>query len=123
MRMESYEGIENTTIINDTYSLDLESLKSSLHYLNSLANTKKKIVLLPKDGIENKQEALDEMSQNGVDEYHFIDSIKDVDFPIKDTVILVKGGKTSTMNKIAGQIKLKNHRKNVNILYVKIEMY
>ena len=26
MRMESYDGIENTTIINDTYSLDLESL-------------------------------------------------------------------------------------------------
>jgi len=115
MRMESYEGIENTIIINDTYSLDLESFKSSLHYLSSLANTKKKIVLLPKDGIENKQEALDEMSQNGVDEYHFIDSIKDVDFPIKDTVILVKGGKTSTMNKIAGQLKLKHHRTKIEI--------
>lgn len=115
MRMESYAGIENTTIINDTYSLDLESLKASLQYLNSLAKTKKKIVLLPKEGIDNKQEALDEMSQNGVDEYHFIDSIKEVDFPIKDSVILVKGGKTSTMNKIAGQLKLKHHRTKIEI--------
>ena len=115
MRMESYEGIENTTIINDTYSLDLESLKASLQYLNSLAKTKKKIVLLPKEGIENKQEALDLMSQNGVVEYHFIDSIKDIDFPIDDTVILVKGGKTSKMNKIAGQLKLKHHRTKIEI--------
>jgi alanine racemase len=115
MRMESYDGIENTTIINDTYSLDLESLKASLQYLNSLAKTKKKIVLLPKEGIEDKQEALDVMNKNGVDEYYFVESIKDVDFPINDAVILVKGGKTSMMNKIAGQLKLKHHRTKIEI--------
>ena len=115
MRMESYEGIENTTIINDTYSLDIESLKASLQYLNSLAKTKKKIVLLPKVGIENKQGAIDVLKKNGVDEFYFIESIKDVDFSINNAVILVKGGKTSVMNKIAGQLKLKQHRTKIEI--------
>ena len=58
MRMESYDGIENTTIINDTYSLDLESLKASLQYLNSLAKTKKKIVLLPKKALRISKKLL-----------------------------------------------------------------
>ena len=115
MRLESYEGIENTTIINDTYSLDAESLETSLQYLCSLGQTKKRIVLLPKGDMANKREVLDLVKQYQIDEHHFIESKEDIDFPISNSVILVKGGKDTNMNRIAGQLKLKHHRTKIEI--------
>jgi len=115
MRLESYEGIENTTIINDTYSLDAESLETSLQYLSTLGQTKKRIVLLPKGDMANKSETLDLVKQYQIDEHHFIESKDDIDFPISNSVILVKGGKDTNMNRIAGQLKLKHHRTKIEI--------
>ena len=115
MRLESYEGIENTTIINDTYSLDAESLETSLQYLSSLGQAKKRIILLPKGEIANKSEILDLVKQYQIDEHYFIESKEDIDFPISNSVILVKGGKDTNMNRIAGQLKLKHHRTKIEI--------
>ena len=115
MRLESYEGIDNAVIINDTYGLDLESLETSLQYQSSVSNTKKKIVLLSKGGGMNNNETLVLLDQYDIDEYYFIESVEDIKFSLEHSVVLVKGGKDSNMNKIAGQLKLKRHRTKLEI--------
>ncbi len=115
MRLESYEGIDDSIIVNDTYGLDLESLETSLQYQESIAQKKKKIILLPKGGLINKNEALHLLKQYQIEDYYFIESLEDISFSLKGAVILVKGGKNSFMNKIAGQLKLKRHRTKIEI--------
>lgn len=46
MRLELKKGINQTRIINDTYNLDLTSLKSSLQFMCSQAGGKKKTVII-----------------------------------------------------------------------------
>jgi Alr-MurF fusion protein len=46
MRMEIERGINNCTLINDTYNSDLESLKNALNYLKNLKNDRLKTLIL-----------------------------------------------------------------------------
>lgn len=46
MRLEVKKGINNCTIINDSYSADLSSLKIALNFLNQQGNREKKTVIL-----------------------------------------------------------------------------
>ena len=115
MRLESYDGIDGSLIINDTYGLDTESLETSLEYQCSVANGKRKVVLLPKGGAMDEGKTVKILIQYNPDAYYFIDSIDDIDFSLHDSVVLVKGGKESFMNKIAGQLKLKRHRTEIEV--------
>lgn len=46
MRMEIERGINNCTLINDTYNSDIESFKNALNYLKNLKNDKTKTLIL-----------------------------------------------------------------------------
>lgn len=46
MRLEIKKGVYNSTIINDSYSLDLESLKMALQQLDALGENKRKILVI-----------------------------------------------------------------------------
>ena len=46
MRLEIKKGVNNSTIINDSYSLDLESLKMALQHLDALGKNKKKVLVI-----------------------------------------------------------------------------
>lgn len=46
MRMEMIEGIHNTVIVNDTYSLDMSSLRIALDFLNKQTSEMRKTVIL-----------------------------------------------------------------------------
>lgn len=46
MRLESRQGINNCTIINDSYSLDFESLKIALDFLDQQNRSRKKTLIL-----------------------------------------------------------------------------
>lgn len=46
MRMEMIEGIHNTVIVNDTYSLDMSSLRIALDFLNKQTQELRKTVVL-----------------------------------------------------------------------------
>ena len=115
MRLESYDGIENSLIINDTYGLDLESLETSLQYQCSIAKEKNRIVLLPKGGDMDELKTIKVLDRYQPDAYHFINSIEDINFSLQDSVVLLKGGKESFMNKISGQLKSKRHRTKIEV--------
>ena len=46
LRMEVFDGVNDTTIINDTYNLDKDALTEALHFQQNLAGKKPRIVVL-----------------------------------------------------------------------------
>ncbi len=115
MRLESFDGVENSIILNDTYSFDLESLETSLKYLSSSEKDKKRIVLLPQMDNSNNKGIIELLIKYQIDDYQFIKSKSDITFSLSNSIILVVGGKGSNMNRIAGQLKLKQHRTKIEI--------
>lgn len=71
MRLESIEGIKGNIIINDSFNLDLDSLKTALQFLNEYNKSKKSLVLTDIVGVNaNSQELYEEVSEL-VNEQHF----------------------------------------------------
>ena len=64
MRLEAIEGIKNNIIINDSFNLDLDSLKTALQFLNEYKKSKKSLVLTDILGVNsNSQELYEEVSE------------------------------------------------------------
>ncbi len=115
MRLETFEGRENSTIINDTYNLDLDALKLSLEYQLALANEKKRIVIV---GLEKEWFHLEDKIRLTIDDFKpnkliFSDKPTLTDAELKDAVVLVKGTRGAKMEKIAHSYKLKQHKTEV----------
>ncbi|ASW75337.1 alanine racemase [Chryseobacterium piperi] len=63
MRLEAIEGNKNNIIINDSFNLDLDSLKTALQFLNEYNKPKKSLVLTDIVGVNsNSQELYEEVS-------------------------------------------------------------
>ncbi len=115
MRLETYEGIQNAFIINDTYSLDKESLEASLQYQLSISSGRKKIVLLPNDETLNNREITSLFEYYKTDEFYFVDSLEETTCDISNAVVLIKGNKGTGMNQIANQLRLKRHKTEIEV--------
>lgn len=64
MRLESIEGIRNNLIINDSYNLDLDSLKIAFQFIGEYNKPKKSLILTDiLDSNENSQELYSEVSE------------------------------------------------------------
>lgn len=64
MRLEAIEGIKSNIIINDSFNLDLDSLKTALQFLNEYNKPQKSLVLTDIVGVNsNSQELYEEVSE------------------------------------------------------------
>lgn len=64
MRLEAIEGIKGNIIINDSFNLDLDSLKTALQFLNEYNKPQKSLVLTDIVGVNsNSQELYEEVSE------------------------------------------------------------
>lgn len=64
MRLEAIEGIKENIIINDSFNLDLDSLKTALQFLNEYNKPKKSLVLTDIVGVNsNLKELYEEVSE------------------------------------------------------------
>lgn len=64
MRLEAIEGIKNNIVINDSFNLDLDSLKTALQFLNEYKKPKKSLVLTDIVGVNsNSKELYEEVSE------------------------------------------------------------
>ena len=64
MRLEAIEGIKNNIIINDSFNLDLDSLKTALQFLKEYKKSKKTLVLTDIVGVNsNSKELYEEVSE------------------------------------------------------------
>src|SRR5690606_29244325 len=117
LRMETYDGINENTIINDTYNLDLESLHQSLEYQLSNANGKERIVII---GLTDNESSKESAVRKIVKEYNPQELIvlypEDVlDRKLENKSILIKGSRLSKMERIAREFKKVNHQTYVEI--------
>lgn len=115
MRLETFEGRENSLIINDTYNLDLDALNLSLEYQLALAEGKKRIVIV---GLDDEWIQLEPKIKATIDEFQpdsliFSKKPKISDAELKDAIVLVKGTRGAKMEKIARSFKSKQHKTEV----------
>lgn len=71
MRLEAIEGIKGNIVINDSFNLDLDSLKTALQFLNEYNKPKKSLVLTDIVGVNSNAKELYEEVSELVNEQHF----------------------------------------------------
>lgn len=137
MRLESIEGIRNNLIINDSYNLDLDSLKIAFQFIGEYNKPKKSLILTDiLDSNENSEELYSEVSElvneqkfdkvfligEEISNFHelftsetftfnntnqFIDS--KIINEIENQVILLKGARKFEIEKIKEILELRKH--------------
>ncbi|MDD2322461.1 MAG: bifunctional UDP-N-acetylmuramoyl-tripeptide:D-alanyl-D-alanine ligase/alanine racemase [Bacteroidales bacterium] len=147
MRLELKEGINNCTIINDSYSLDLDSLKIALDFLLLNTQHKKRTVILSdilQSGVSDR-DLYDEVSRllseksvdrligvgNAISRFPELFEMETAFFPdtvsflrdysfssFRDEIILVKGARIFGFERINHTLQKKDHE---TILEVNME--
>ena len=117
LRMETFDGVNNNTIINDTYSLDEDSLRHSLEYQLSNTNGKDRIVIIGLENADEKREAeirtIVEVYEPSELVFHYLgDEFK---YQYRNMCILIKGTRLSKMEAVARKFKLLNHQTYLEI--------
>lgn len=118
LRMETFDGINENLIINDTYNLDLDALSQSLEFQLSIANGKKRVAILAVDALNEKQkiEVQNTLDKFKLDEVVFVSKENIPSFDkIHQSVVLIKGTRSSQLQKIARLFQLKKHKTRVEI--------
>jgi Alr-MurF fusion protein len=111
LRMETFEGINGNTVINDSYNLDFEALIYSLEYQLTVSENKKRIIILgiDKENLNKKDEINSILNRYKLDEIIFNNESFDYK-NIQNAVVLIKGTRNANMQKIAQKFKLKTHK-------------
>lgn len=137
MRLEAIEGIKDNIIINDSFNLDLDSLKTALQFLNEYNKPKKSLVLTDIIGVNaNSKELYEEVSDLvneqkfdsvfliGVEitqfsalfkskTFTFIDTNELIESKhlneIKNQIILLKGARKFEIEKLKDILELRKH--------------
>ncbi len=139
MRMELKHGINNCTIINDSYNSDFYSLKMALDFLATQHQNEKKILILSdiqQSGIDDKvlyNKVSKLLNEKGISQFigvgerishypeffndscHFYKNTEDLlrnhNFQdFNDSAILIKGARAFGFEKIANSLQLKDHQ-------------
>ncbi len=137
MRLEAIEGIKDNIIINDSFNLDLDSLKTALQFLNEYNKPKKSLVLTDIIGVNTNSKALYEEVSDLVNEqkfesvfligteitqfsalfkyktFTFIDTKELIDSKylneIENQIILLKGARKFEIEKLKDILELRKH--------------
>jgi alanine racemase len=117
LRMETFEGINSNTIINDTYNLDLDALNHSLEYQIRVANNRKRIVIigLDEDNYYRKDQVEKVVKAYEPDQLFIIRNNEKLKASFENAVVLIKGTRKADMQRLAKQFRLKNHKTFVEI--------
>ena len=124
LRMETFDGINENLIINDTYNLDLDALSHSLEFQLSIANGKKRVAILAVDSLNETQkiEVQNTLDKFKLDEVIFISNENMPSFDkIQQAVVLIKGTRTAQLQKIARLFQLKKHKTRVEIDFAAVK--
>lgn len=137
MRLEAIEGVKNNIIINDSFNLDLDSLKTALQFLNEYKKSKKSLVLTDIIGVNvNSQELYEEVSELVNEQnfdtvfligeeitqfkhlfksktFTFVDTEELIDnkhlTEIENHIILLKGARKFQIEKLKDLLELRKH--------------
>lgn len=117
MRMESFNGNKNNLIINDTYSLDLDSLKLSLEYQIAKADGRSRVVII---GLSEQEEHKKDSIVSMVKEFDpitliFYSPAIPIDLNFDNTCLLLKGSRALKMETLVKRLRQKFHQTYLEI--------
>jgi alanine racemase len=117
MRMEIFDGIDGSVIINDSYSLDKEALQISLEYQLKNDSGKRRVVIL---GLTEKDELRETGLKSIISEFspievyfHYPES--KITYNLKGALVLIKGDRKAKMEHVANALKRKKHATYIEI--------
>ena len=113
LRMEEFTGVNQNTIINDSYNLDHDALIHSLNYQLSTSNHQKRILIIgiDKSNLKEKPKIDEIISTFNLDQIIYAISPEEInrdDF--NNCSILIKGTRKADMQRIAHLFRLKSHK-------------
>ena len=127
-RLEVFEGINDSIILNDSYNLDLESLAHALDYQLANSQQKNRIIVV---GLSKKDSEREDQIQTIIDSYQPITTYfhyygSDFKESFENASILFKGERSVRLEQIARSFKrmqhqtflevnLRNIRKNIHL--------
>ncbi len=117
LRLETFDGLNRNTIINDTYNLDLDAFTHSLEYQMRLAGKRKRIVIVGLDAASrSKADQIEKIVKHyKVDQLLIIDPNETPELIESEAVVLIKGTRNADMQRLARQYRLKKHTTYVEI--------
>lgn len=118
LRMETFEGIHQTTIINDAYNMDLDALTQSLEYQISISERKNRFAILATDGLSEIQvnqikSILVPFNLDGV--FYIQGNEIPPIASINNATVLIKGTRNAQLQRIARLFQLKKHKTRLEI--------
>ena len=138
MRLEVKQGVDDTLIIDDSYSCDIDSFTIALDYLNSVAQSRRKVVILS-DILQSElaeqvlyTRVAQKMAQCGVELFIGVGSgimaqasvftmqsrffatteelLENIEqIDIANSAVLIKGNRESRTERISHRLELKSH--------------
>jgi alanine racemase len=110
-RLETFEGIQGATLINDSYTLDLLAFEGSLAFLNSAAKGKPKLVccILASNQAHMKDAILQILATHHIDQYFIWDALPAQLPDISNHVVLIKGNQQQLAEALLAKWKRKSH--------------
>ena len=117
MRMEIFDGINDNTVINDTYNLDLDALTHSLDYQLRIAGDRQRVVIvgLDEDNAFRKNDVIKAIEAYAPDHFVVLKKDEALHETYANAVILIKGTRQADMQRLAKQFRLRNHKTFVEI--------
>ena len=115
LRLETFRGVDNNTILNDTYSLDFESLRNSLEYQLATAKGKKRYAIIGILEVKHQHKYQQLLEEFKLDDYFFHSKESEFDYQFHNSNILIKGNRELKMEVLANTFKEKNHQTYLEI--------
>ena len=117
LRSETFEGINNSLIINDTYSINDEALQSALEFQKSNADNRRRIVIIGTDDPEKRERVESFCSDFSDIELFFVQNTSEPLMDVTDSIVLIKGDRNFSMERYA-----RRYRKHKHETYMEIDL-
>jgi Alr-MurF fusion protein len=115
MRLETFEGIRNSLIINDTYNLDEEGLRAALDYQLVLSGNRKRMLYVGTSIATRKEQIKTIATEYQPIDVYFADEISGRNLDLENKVVLIKGDRASRMERIASSLRQQKHETYLEI--------
>ncbi len=117
LRMETFNGKNNSIVINDAYNLDMDALRFSLEYMQTFGRTRSHCVYI---GLDSESFAdkgkIETLVMEYAPDHMFVDLVPNLPVSIpENAVVLIKGTRKSEMEKFAARLREKQHQTKLEI--------
>jgi len=113
LRLETFDGVNNCLIINDTYNLDTDALRSSLEYQLSIAQGRNRTVII---GTNDNHDEIKKILQDfDPIDFHIISGVDDSVPEFSNSVVLIKGRREMRMEQLAMRLRERKHQTYVEV--------